>query len=499
MALNDNNFDGILLAFIGNFTWLRIFLLDGNRISGSILNGIENLVNLERMELWESQIIVVRIQIFRKHSILSCGTIPKELFSLSTLSILLNLSHNNLNGSFPEEVKILGKLGASDVSNNMLSGEIPGSLGSCLTLEIRCQIPKFLEQLDVQYLNDLSFNDFDGEMPLQGAFKNACAVSVEGNSRLCGGVPEKQLPPCKFNKSNEGRLTMKLKIIIAAVCGLLGATFLLSVLYFFWLRMKNKTPRLKNSENLLPKVCYRSLLTATSGFSSAHLIGNGKFGSVYKGIVDEVGTTVAIKVLNLLRLGASKIFVAECQALRNIRHRNLVKILTACSGVDYHGNDFKALIYEFMVNGSLEKLLHPTPRTDEENEAPRSLNLLERLNIAVDVACALEYLHKDCQLALPLSLALWWKVMVASYVIQKRILGVNRRKPIRGIEVAIHSTGVGVEPLSPDDDELRMGTHLGIFGGQSITPRNYQEVAWQQLARSWKRTRKVESKLHGNH
>lgn len=71
MALNDNNFGGILLEFIGNFTWLRIFLLDGNRISGSILNGIENLVNLERMELWESQIIVVKIQIIRKHSILS--------------------------------------------------------------------------------------------------------------------------------------------------------------------------------------------------------------------------------------------------------------------------------------------------------------------------------------------------------------------------------------------------------------------------------------------
>jgi hypothetical protein len=259
----------------------------------------------------------------------------------------------------------------------------------------------------VQYLN-LSFNDFDGEMPLQGAFKYASAVSVEGNSRLCGGVPEQQLPPCKFNKSNEGRLTMKLKIIISVVCGLLGATFLLSVLYFLWLRMKNKTPRLKNSENLLPKVSYRSLLTATSGFSSAHLIGNGNFGSVYKGIVDEVGTTVAIKVLNLLRLGASKSFVAECQALRNIRHRNLVKILPACSGVDYHGNDFKALIYEFMVNGSLEKLLHPTPRTDDETEAPRSLNLLQRLNIAIDVACALEYLHKDCQLALPPSLAVMY-------------------------------------------------------------------------------------------
>ncbi|KAJ6892767.1 hypothetical protein NC651_025852 [Populus alba x Populus x berolinensis] len=44
--------------------------------------------------------------------------------------------------------------------------------------------------------------------------------------------------------------------------------------------------------------------------------------------------------------------------------------------------------------------------------------------------------------------------MVASHVIQKRIIRVNRRKPIHGIEVAIHSTDVGVEPLSPDDDSF---------------------------------------------
>jgi hypothetical protein len=50
--------------------------------------------------------------------------------------------------------------------------------------------------------------------------------------------------------------------------------------------------------------------------------------------------------------------MAECAALINIRHRNLVKVLTACSGIDFQGNDFKALVYEFMVNGSLEEWLH---------------------------------------------------------------------------------------------------------------------------------------------
>ena len=85
----------------------------------------------------------------------------------------------------------------------------------------------------------------------------------------------------------------------------------------------------------------------------------GSFGSVYKGVLDQNGTVVAVKVLNISRQEASKSFLAECEALRNIRHQNLVKVVTACSGVDYQGNDFKALVYEFMANGNLEEWLHP--------------------------------------------------------------------------------------------------------------------------------------------
>ncbi|GAY65975.1 hypothetical protein CUMW_245160 [Citrus unshiu] len=103
---------------------------------------------------------------------------------------------------------------------------------------------------------------------------------------------------------------------------------------------------------------------------------------------------------HLRHQGAFKIFksfIAECKALRNIRHRNLIKVLTACLGVDYQGNDFKALVYEFIHNRSPEKWLYPISKEDETYERPRNLNLLRRLNIAIDVASALNYLHHDCQ------------------------------------------------------------------------------------------------------
>jgi serine/threonine protein kinase len=148
---------------------------------------------------------------------------------------------------------------------------------------------------------------------------------------------------------------------------------------------------------MLLNLSYQSLLNATDGFSSTNLIGVGSFGSVYKGILDQGRHMVSVKVLHLLRHGASKSFKAECEALRNIRHRNLVKVLTSCSGIDYQGHDFKALVMEFMGNGSLDEWLHPNPRINETLEEPRGLSLLQRLNIAIDVANALDYLHHHCQ------------------------------------------------------------------------------------------------------
>ncbi|PRQ29188.1 putative protein kinase RLK-Pelle-LRR-XII-1 family [Rosa chinensis] len=65
--------------------------------------------------------------------------------------------------------------------------------------------------------------------------------------------------------------------------------------------------------------------------------------------------------------------------LRNIRHQNLIKIISFCSQID-----FKAMILEYMPNGNLDKWLH-SPNF--------SLNILQRLNIMIEVASALEYLH----------------------------------------------------------------------------------------------------------
>ncbi|WVZ74623.1 hypothetical protein U9M48_022784, partial [Paspalum notatum var. saurae] len=100
---------------------------------------------------------------------------------------------------------------------------------------------------------------------------------------------------------------------------------------------------------------------------------------------------VAVKVLDLDMPGAEKSFLSECEALRNIQHCNLVPIVTACSTLDSEGRLFKALVYEFMPNGNLERWLH-----HKGDEKPtKYLSLTQRIRIIVNIADALDYIHND--------------------------------------------------------------------------------------------------------
>ncbi|KAF8020021.1 hypothetical protein BT93_G0650 [Corymbia citriodora subsp. variegata] len=410
MALGGNNFSGHIPESIGNLSMLIKLYLDDNNLRGSIPSSLGNCQKLLLLDLARNNL---------------SGNIPQEIVSLSSLSIYLDLSENSLTGSLPREVGKLKNLGELYLDGNRLSQQIPSSISSCTSIEtlylqdnffegplpstmssmrglqvfnvsnnqLSGQIPKYLASLNLTNLS-LSYNNFEGALPTQGVFKSAISTSVVGNKKLCGGLPDFQLPKCKYQESKLRRISRTAKILISTVSAFVGVACILSLLYFFWFTHNKNAPASSFSEDGLLRVSYHSLLKATNGFSSINLLGVGSFGSVYKGLLDQTQSIVAIKILDLTRHGASKSFIAECGALRRIRHRNLVKVLTACSGFDFNGNDFKALVYEFMSNGSLDEWLHPSASQYTEKS---KLSLLERVNIATDVACALDYLHHHCE------------------------------------------------------------------------------------------------------
>lgn len=197
------------------------------------------------------------------------------------------------NGSFSN----LRGLEELDLSRNSFSGKLPDFLANF----------DFLQKLN------LSMNDFEGMVPERGIFKNVTVVFLQGNNRLCGGIPELHLHSCKSKGSTRKR-SLILKIVIPTTVGLVGVLLMIYFLYCSRFRMRTKVPSLGIAGNTFQKVSYQSLRQATGGFSEANLIGEGGFGSVYKGILDQGGQVVAVKVLNLEFRGASKSFLAECKA-----------------------------------------------------------------------------------------------------------------------------------------------------------------------------------------
>nr|TKW21811.1 hypothetical protein SEVIR_4G145700v2 [Setaria viridis] len=272
------------------------------------------------------------------------GTLPVDIGRLRSLQVL-DLSHNRFEGQIPQSLGNITGLSKLCISNNYLNGTIPTSLG---------------------------------------------------NSMLCGGPPFLQFPSCASVHSQH-RMHL---LIVFCIPGTL--IFLLFSITTYCCIKRRVKPNIVYQENLFlseahERISYNQLRSATQSFSPANLIGSGSFGNVYIGtfIIDENLATVAIKVINLNLRGASRSFLTECNALRRIRHRNLVKVITVCSGLDHNGDEFKALVLEFICNGSLDEWLHPN--TMENSMTAKRLSLMRRLCIALDVAVALEYLHHNIE------------------------------------------------------------------------------------------------------
>ncbi|XP_027185165.1 probable LRR receptor-like serine/threonine-protein kinase At3g47570 [Coffea eugenioides] len=334
---------------IWNLKDLLMLDLSSNLLSGSLPYAITNVKMANWVDLSTNQF---------------SGGIPNSIGDMQNLQNL-SLAHNRLEGSIPESIGKVFSLESLDLSHNFLSGSIPMSMENL----------RYLRHFNV------SFNNLSGEIPSKGPFINFTAESFASNQALCG-AQRFLVPPCPTISAHKLR-TKKLHRTIVILLGVIIAAGVLSF-GFVYLRYRKKDT-LSSGANLslvaMPeRISYFELLQATNGYNESHLLGAGSFGSVYRGTLVD-GRAVAVKVFNSQMEGAFKSFDVECEVLRNLRHQNLTKVISSCSTPE-----FKALVLEFMAKGSLEKWLY---------SYNYFLDLMQRLDILIDVACALQYLHYE--------------------------------------------------------------------------------------------------------
>ncbi|XLU55553.1 hypothetical protein S245_050201 [Arachis hypogaea] len=281
------------------------------------------------------------------------GTISGAFGKLTHLENLY-LSGNNLNGSIPENFTSLHQLKNIDVSNNNLSGKIPN-------------------------------------------FSRGVYLNTEGNPSFERSNPS----PEGRNPSHKRRNPPAwIKGAIAAAAGIGGLVFLVIIIcnrkrclsFLQWILWKKTGPFIDNEFEefmktygslMLKRYNYSEVKKMTNSFHDK--LGKGGYGIVYKACLSD-GRLVAVKVLTESS-GSGEEFLNEVASIGRTSHVNIVSLLGFC-----YEKYKRALIYEFMPNGSLDKFIYK----QESSNAICNTDWNTLFQITIGIARGLEYLYRGC-------------------------------------------------------------------------------------------------------
>ncbi|CAH2044794.1 unnamed protein product [Thlaspi arvense] len=367
-----NNTAGYICKFSGVTCWhddenrVLSINLNGLGLTGEFPHGIKECSDLTGLELSRNNFsgplpanissLIQSVTILDLSDNRFSGEIPVMISNITFLNTLL-LQRNQFTGRLPPELVLLGRLSKFSVASNRLVGPIPAFNKTTLK-------PKA--------------NDF------------------ANNLGLCG----EPLDPCKSPTGSRGKV-----VVIAAVGGLTVAALVVGVVLFFYfrrmavVRKKKDDPEqnrwaksLKGQKGVkvfmfkksVSKMKLRDLMKATEEFKKDNIIGKGRTGTMYKGVLED-GTPLMIKRLQDSQR-SEKELDSEMKTLGSVKHRNLVPLLGYCIA-----KKERLLIYEYMPNGYLYDQLHPA---DEESSKP--MDWPSRLKIAIGAAKGLAWLHHSC-------------------------------------------------------------------------------------------------------
>ncbi|KAL8249665.1 hypothetical protein R6Q59_006533 [Mikania micrantha] len=326
------------------------------------------------------------------------GIISSNFSSIKSLQRLI-LADNNLTGVIPNELKDLPNLVEIDVSNNQLYGKVPS----------------FKESVKV----------YIGGNPKMGKDRTAVTpISPSGSDQRTGGNGD-------GGGVGGGRGGPNTGVVIGYFIGGVCTVLLVGLVVFGICRVKlkrfddpvdqstmvihprhsesdgdgveitianpstdNKSQEIKSHPSSGPSdhniekgnmvISIQALKVGTNNFSPSNILGQGGFGTVYKGELHD-GTKIAVKRMDMRVTNEKGLdeFKAEINFLTNVRHRHLVALLGYC--LDGHE---RLLVLEYMTQGALSRFLF-----NYESEDLKPLDWTTRVVIALDVARGVEYLH----------------------------------------------------------------------------------------------------------
>jgi Leucine-rich repeat (LRR) protein len=421
LNLAYNKLTGEIPAELGDIVSLVQLNLTGNCLSGPIPYQLGNLVGLSHLDLSNNQLIgnipasfenLGSIVILNLQNNQLRGTIASLLSQSAILhqTQTLNLSHNSLFGAIPPNLGNLTGLSYLDLHANHFFGAIPSSLGGLTQLmyldlsenQLSGDFPESLCNLEDLVFFNISSNEIGGTIPNTGVCRTFSVLSFAGNNGLCDLAT-----PCGKQASSP----MGIGDIFGITIGIVVASLTIVFAAMRWQMMMQQNARIKDAEKTkltmgpgscvledkdhkeplsinvamfewpLLRLMLADILQATNNFCKTNIIGDGGFGTVYKAVLPD-GRTVAIKKLGQARTQGNREFLAEMETLGKVKHQNLVPLLGYCA----FGEE-KLLVYEYMVNGSLDIWLR------NRADAIEVLDWPKRFKIAMGSARGLAFLH----------------------------------------------------------------------------------------------------------
>ncbi|GMJ02871.1 hypothetical protein like AT1G56130 [Hibiscus trionum] len=225
------------------------------------------------------------------------------------------------------------------------------------------------------------------EIHLFWAGKGTCCVPAQGTyGPLISAISATPdfIPTVSNNaptsKDSQTGLIVGISVGAGVLCLLLVAAF------FYFTRRR---PHMQDEEELLGidarpyTFSYAELKAATEDFSPANKLGEGGFGPVYKGRLDD-GRAIAVKQLSAVSRQGKSQFVTEIATISAVQHRNLVKLHGCCIEAEQ-----RLLVYEYLENKSLDQILFGKKL---------NLNWSMRYDICLGVARGLAYLHEESRI-----------------------------------------------------------------------------------------------------